>query len=159
MEPNLEPSIEGLGELLGTWRGQGDGEYPTIESFSYIEEVKIDHVGKPFVTYVQKSKHAATGLPLHAEAGYWRLNGNHVELIVAQPTGIAEVLEGTLSHTDEGSVFEFRSTKVSLTSTASDVTATERRFVLSGDTLSYTVAMAAGEQPMKHHLSATLNRV
>jgi hypothetical protein len=44
------------------------------------------------------------------------------------------------------------------TATAKPVTALQRTFDLAGDRLSYTVAMAAVGQPLRHHLAATLRR-
>ena len=51
------------------------------------------------------------------------------------------------------------STYLATTRTAKEVTALRRRFELDGDTLGYTVAMAAVGQPLQHHLAATLHRV
>ena len=33
---------------MGTWRGPGEGHYPTIADFGYLEELIFSHVGKPF---------------------------------------------------------------------------------------------------------------
>lgn len=156
MTPELHPNVEPLRELLGTWRGAGRGEYPTIEPFTYLEEVTFAHVGKPFLAYGQKSRDGETDLPLHAETGYWRLiDGRSLEVVLAHPTGILELLTGTI----EGGVFDLRSSTVVGTPSAKDVSEVHRRFRLDGDELQYDLAMAAVGQPLTHHLSATLHRV
>lgn len=158
--PPLHPDTEPFAFMLGTWRGRGDGSYPTIDDFSYTEEISFGHVGKPFLAYSQKTKHAETGLPLHAEAGYWRFPGpGKVELVLAHPTGLLESLSGTVEMTDDGATIELTCPEVITTATAVDVERTVRRFRFDGDTVSYDLAMAAVGQPLTHHLAATLHRV
>ena len=152
----LHPVCAPLAFLLGTWQGTGTGIYPTIEDFSYTEEASFAHVGKPFVAYGQKTRDADTGLPLHAEAGYLRPQGDgRVELVLVQPSGIVELLEGTV----EGSSVQLASTAVLGTASAKPVTATERRIWLDGDVLRSSVAMAAVGRELQHHVVSEMYRL
>lgn len=150
-----------LEPLLGTWRGSGSGGYPTIEDFSYTEELIFGHVGKPFVAMTQRSRHAADGEPLHAEAGYLRALGDvgAVELVVAQPSGIVEVHTGTVASAPDGLVLELNSVRVATTPAAKPVTAVCRRLEVSGPKMVSELWMAAmGETDLVHHLRSELSK-
>ena len=161
--PDLLVRMEPLRMLLGTWRGEGAGRYPTIAPFSYVEEVTFWHAGKPFLGYEQRTRDAASGLPLHAESGFWRVVDDvtaaapavTIEAVIAHPTGISEVLTGSCR---DGRV-DVTTTQVTTTPTAKDVTRVARHLVVDGDTLTYEVEMAAVGLPLQHHLAATLHRV
>lgn len=160
MEPELHPDVAVLAPLLGTWEGSGDGEYPTIDDFAYLESITFGHVGKPFVAYTQRTRHPDTGAPMHAETGYLRVpRPGSIEIVMAQPTGLAEIYEGAVVGGDVPLVIDARSTSINATSTAKEVTITERTISVTGDDLHYTFRMAAVGQPLQHHLSATLHRL
>lgn len=154
MHPDLVP----VAFLLGTWRGEGKGVYPTISDFAYGEEVQFSEVGKPFLAYTQKTWALDDRRPLHAESGYWRPQPDgRLEVVLAHPTGLTEIQEGRVA---AGGRIELASTLIGRTATAKDVTALTRIFErVDADTLRYEVGMAAEGQPLQVHLTAELRRV
>ena len=156
MAPALHDDLAPLAFLLGTWRGEGDGEYPTIEPFRYHEELVFEHVGDPFLLFRQSSWLAGDDAPLHFERGFLRpgVRPDAVELTLAHPLGLTEVAESTLF----GAELSFASTSVGRTGTGSAVTALRRHYRLDGDVLSYEIDMAMDETAMTRHLVAELRR-
>ncbi len=153
--PARHPDVATLAFLLGTWRGSGRGDYPTIDGFVYEEEVVFSHSGKPFLGYRQRTWDPH-GAPLHSETGYLRApRPDQAELVVAQPTGIAEIHTGTVS----GTSLQLAATHVGVSPTAKHVAAVTRTLSVEGDTLTYRLEMAAVGQPLQFHLEATLDRV
>lgn len=154
MAPPLHPEVAHLEFLLGTWRGEGRGDYPTIDGFTYVEESIYGHVGKPFLTYSQKTK-GSDGLPLHAEVGYLRPAGaGGVELVLSHPSGIAEIQVGTVT----GGTLQLATTSVGLTPTAKDVRSLTRTIDVVDGEMRYRIEMAAVGHPLQFHLEATLRR-
>ncbi|KAF7130314.1 hypothetical protein RHSIM_Rhsim10G0133000 [Rhododendron simsii] len=95
----VHPAVEPLSYLLGTWRGQGEGGFPTINSFKYGEQLNFSHPGnKPVIAYSQKTWKLNSGEPMHAESGYWRPKPDGtIEVVIAQSTGLVEVQDGSNS--------------------------------------------------------------
>lgn len=154
----MHPDVESIAFLVGTWRGEGRGVYPTITSFDYGEEVRFGVVpGKPFLTYQQRTWALDDQRPLHAETGYWRPKpGGRVEVVLAHPTGIAEIEEGTVA----GGVIALAARSIGMSGTAKQVDGLSRRFELvEPDVLRYEVELAAAGQPLQGHLTAELRRV
>ena len=159
MDAPLHPDLEPLRPLLGSWTGEGEGRYPTIDPFRYREDVAFGHVGKPFLTYRQATVRLDTGQPSHAEVGYLRaVGGGRLELVLAHPTGLVEVAEGEMVEEGDGLTLRLASTTVAGTATAKEVTQLARTIIVTDDTLHYDLSMAAVGQPLQHHLAATLHR-
>jgi hypothetical protein len=151
----IHPAVEPLRFLLGRWRGEGRGQYPSIEPFAYGEEIEFSQNGRPFLFYVQKTWNLSDGYPMHSEAGYVRpVADGRVELVLAQPSGITEISSGAQSNAR----IELMSTLVGVSPTAKPVTAVRRVISVAGTTLSYQLDMAAVGRDMSIHLQADLER-
>lgn len=156
--PELHPAVAILAPLLGTWTGRGSGDYPTIEDFDYLEEVTFGHVGKPFLSYTQRTR-TEDGAPMHAETGYLRVPAaGRAELVLAQPSGITEIDEGTVATDGDALIIELVSESVGRTSSAKEVLSVSRSIRVEADDLTYTLSMGAMGLPLQHHLTATLHR-
>jgi hypothetical protein len=152
----LDVRLQPLAFLLGTWRGEGRGEYPTIESFGYEEELRFEHVGDTFLLYQQASWSPDDGGPIHFERGFLRPGeAGRIEFALAHPLGLTEITEGAL----DGTAFELTSTGVGRTTTGMTTTAVIRRYRVDGDVMRYRTDMATDETPMALHLEAELHRV
>ncbi|MFI6940046.1 FABP family protein [Streptomyces sp. NPDC050418] len=147
--------------LLGTWRGRGRGTYPTLDAdFTYAQEVTFAHDGRPFLRYEARAwlidGEDGPLRPAARESGWWRIQPEgRVEALITQPTGIAEIMVGTVT---EG-LAELASHSVALTPTAKEVTATRRRYTRTegGGTLDFVHDLAAVGQRLQHHLGAKLH--
>ncbi len=52
---NLHPDCGPVAWLLGTWRGNGHGDYPTIDAFQFGQELIFTHDGRPFFHYMARA--------------------------------------------------------------------------------------------------------
>jgi hypothetical protein len=127
-----------------------------VAPFRYRESSRFWHVGKPFLAYTQRTVSADDGRPLHAEMGYWRcLPGGRIELVLAHPTGFAEIAVGGVAEQR----ISLHSVAVERTPTAKQVTALERDLEVDGEVLRYRLGMGMHGEPVRWHLSATLRKV
>lgn len=153
----LHPDLVPIAALLGTWRGRGQGAFPTIEPFTYGEQMTFAHVGDPFLVYEQHSWLLDDGAPLHLERGFLRPDeAGRLELALAHPLGLTEIAHGAL--TDGVLELATEPGGVGRTRTGMAVVALRRRYELDGDTLRYTLDMATEATPMIRHLEAELWR-
>ncbi|MFC4603935.1 FABP family protein [Rhodococcus kronopolitis] len=151
----LDP-LGSLASFAGRWVGGGDGHYPTIDDFSYEEEIEFTATpGKPFLGYRSRTWSPGRGRPMHTENGYLRrAAGEAVELLVSQPTGFVEVHRGEV----RDGVLELTQLTLSASPDAKPVHEIRRRLVVDGDELRYDMWMSHAQTPMTHHLQARLQR-
>lgn len=158
--PDVHPALGALGRLVGVWVGTGEGHFPTIAPFRYREEVTFGHDGRPVLRYAQRTWRADGDAPMHVEAGYLRApDAGVAELIVAQPTGLAEVAQ--LDVREDGALLVLDGARAPLarTGSAKEVADVRRRFELEGEELRYDLWMTFGGHQDEHHLRAVLHRV
>ena len=51
---NIHELCAPLAWMIGSWRGNGHGEYPTIEGFQFGQEVVFQQDGRPFIHYFSR---------------------------------------------------------------------------------------------------------
>ena len=152
----MHPDLAEIAFLLGTWRGEGEGEWPGTDPFRFGEELVFEHVGDDYLLHTQRSWSFENDEPIHLERGFLRPAGpGRVELVLAHPLGMAEVAEGTVV----GRVVEVTTTSIALAGTAKGVTELRRRIELEGDQLRYELHMAMRETPLTSHIRSRLRRV
>jgi len=154
--PALHADLAPLAFLLGTWEGDGEGEYPTIDPFPYRESIEIGHVGDAYLTLIESSW-SGDGAAIHLERGFIRPGADgEVELTLAHPLGLVEVAHGR----PVGSSITFVAGPgdVGRTHTGLDVVGLERRYRVEGDVMTYEVDMATERTAMTIHLRGWLHR-
>lgn len=172
----LHPLVENMRPILGTWRGSGEGSFPSLSaSFRYTEELCFEalHVTKPVISYSHRTAHADTGAPMHRESGFIKVlpDGKFI-WTVAQATGMAEIADGSW----DGTVGEALSTftddyfadarlgTLCTTSTqiagADKVTNVSRHYTFKQSSLNYVISMATKQvSQLTNHLTAALDRI
>ncbi|HVA61809.1 MAG TPA: FABP family protein [Mycobacteriales bacterium] len=153
---DLPAALQPLEFLLGTWRGTGEGSYPTIPDFAFTQEITFVCYGKPVLAYTSRTWASDDGRPLAHESGYWRPAGDGtLEVMLAHPTGVVEVFYGEVT----GQRVEIATDAVVRTRTAKEVTAEHRLYGLVGAELMYVEELAAVGEALQPHVSARLQRV
>ncbi|XP_003975633.1 peroxynitrite isomerase THAP4 [Takifugu rubripes] len=141
--------------LLGTWESDepGEGCFPSIKPFRYMETLSFSHVGQPVINFMFNAFHAETKKPMHRECGFIRMQPgtNRVAFIIAQNSGLVEIEEGELT----AQRLELQSQAVARTSFAKEPHVQQicRVFQLRPDgKLEQTVSMATDNKPPTQHL-------
>jgi hypothetical protein len=148
-----------LRDCLGRWHGRGHGEYPTIETFTYREELDLAmREGDATLRYEQRTWRLSDGgeVPSHWEVGLlWMDRAGGISLSSAQ-VGRTEALQGTASEDGEAVVLELASVGYGLDER---VAAARRTIRLSPDAIDYQMSMATQRVPdILLHLRDRLSR-
>jgi len=145
--------------LVGTWTGEGEGQYPTIESFNYRETLQFtERSDHPAVHYEQRAwrKTPDGETASHWETGLLRLSSNgRVRLLNAQG-GRSEVMEGSWKRKDDSWIILLESIGF-----AGDerVVRSSRTMRFGRSALDYTMDMeTTATNNMSLHLTASLAR-
>ena len=121
---NLHPNCGPVAWLLGTWRGNGHGTYPTIESFQFGQELIFTHDGRPFFHYMSRAwivdEQGEFVRDAAMETGFLRCpEPGKVEFLLSHNIGFSEIWYGAA----DGGKVEMHTAGVSFTETAKEVTA------------------------------------
>ena len=156
---NLHPDLMPLAWLVGSWRGKGRGEYPTVPGFQFAQEVNFNHDGRPFLNYFSRSwiidENNEIVKPAASEVGFWRVKENNVlEVLLAHNTGIAEGWVGVV----KGAKIQLEMDQGYSSPSAKIVTAGSRLYGLVEGELFTSYDMAAQGQTLQAHLWSSLER-
>lgn len=158
---NIHPNCAPLAWLIGTWRGNGQGAYPTIEGFHYGQELIFQQDGRPFIHYLSRSwitdDNGEFVRDAAQETGFLRvLEDRSIEFVLSHNLGFVEIWYGDL-HESRPS-FELVTDAVARTATGKDYAGGKRLYGYVEGDLMYAFDMAAVGQELQPHLWARLER-
>lgn len=90
LKPNIHDAVKPIAWLVGKWVAEsGKGHYPTIQPFTYCEEIDFTSVGQPLINYTARSWHPEKKNPMHLESGFLRIKPgtNQLAFMVAHNFG------------------------------------------------------------------------
>jgi hypothetical protein len=157
---NIHPNVAPLAWLLGSWQGGGDGDYPTIDKFTFGQELIFQQDGRPFMHYMAKAWLLdADGNKVRdaaQETGFVRcLDDGSVEMMLTHNTGITELYLGKV----DGAKLELSTDAVMRTATAKEYVGGRRLYGLVEGDLWFAMDMAAMGQELQPHLWGKLVRL
>jgi hypothetical protein len=158
---NIHPVCAPLAWLIGTWAGNGHGEYETIDDFQFGQEILFQQDGRPFIHFMSRSwivdEHGEHVREAAQETGFIRPQEDRtLEVVMAHNTGFVEIWHGELH--PEQPRFEIVSDAVARTATAKEYAGGKRLYGYVNGDLLYAFDMAAMGQPLQPHTHAQLKR-
>ena len=147
--------------LLGKWKGNGFGKFPTIDTFYYNEELTFEYDGlNDLIHYEQRTWYKGNNSPLHWESGFIKpIEGmnNAFEISNSQDSGRVEVMTGIYELINNIHNLHFN---IKLIQNDPRMVSSERIFIIYKDKLTYTMKMSTKNTPEhQQHLKAELVKI
>ena len=157
-----EKALRVLTMLEGKWMGEGQGDFPTIDSFDYQETLTFERRDETSLFYQQRTEKRSKGKSVyqtsHWESGFLRILDNGIiEWSNSQSGGRTEILVGIPEIDDD--LIRMELTSQALTNDERMVSSARMIEVGSG-ILKYQMGMQTTRvEKLTPHLAATLYRV
>ncbi|XP_019870599.1 peroxynitrite isomerase THAP4-like [Aethina tumida] len=158
---SVHEATKPLSWLLGKWKSvSANGSYPTINPFSYCEELTFTTIGQPMLNYNSVTWHPTEKRPMHLESGYLRIKPgtNEVAFMVAHNFGLTSLEEGTV----DNKKLNTSSTQIGRMSFAKDpaVIGIQRTYTLNDEgKLELVLAMETENIGLKEHLRVLYEKI
>uniref|UniRef100_A0A1B6DRQ0 THAP4-like heme-binding domain-containing protein n=1 Tax=Clastoptera arizonana TaxID=38151 RepID=A0A1B6DRQ0_9HEMI len=153
LQSTFHESVKPISWLIGKWvSSSGKGIYPTIQPFSYCEEIEFASLGQPLLNYKAHTWHPEKKSPMHLESGFLRIKPgtNQLAFMVAHNFGLTSLEEGEVVGTE----ISLKSSHISRMAFAKDpaVTKIERVIKLYNNELCQVVYMETEKTGLTEHL-------
>jgi hypothetical protein len=156
----INEALLGLNWLIGTWSGNGHGEWPDTGEFEYGQQVDFSTNGGPYLHYICQTwildEDGQPAAPLTTETGYWLPHDDAtVDVLVAHPEGWIETWYGRV----QGAKIELTTDVVAaIPSAAQQVTGGQRLYGNVDDDLMWTWDLATNDIPLQPYMWARLSK-
>ncbi|MFB7636564.1 FABP family protein [Streptomyces sp. NPDC056149] len=158
---DLNPSLVPLVFLLGRWEGAGVFDFPGAEKCNFGQEVVFSHDGRDFLEYTSHTwvldNEGKQVRPLETETGFWRVDGNKVEVVMTRDQGVVEIWYGELA--DQKPQIDLATDAVARTAAAGPYSGGKRLYGYVKGDLMWVGEKATPEVPLRPYMSAQLKKV
>jgi hypothetical protein len=156
---DLHPDLYSLAWLVGTWRGNGIGEYPGIPRFNFFQEVTFNHDGRNFLNYFSRTwkvdEVTKEQTPFELETGFWTPKEEKaLHVVISSSRGISEGWLGI----HDGPRIQLVMDRGYSSPSAPIVTAGQRLYGLVEGELFFSYDMASEGETLQAYMWSTMER-
>jgi hypothetical protein len=156
---DLHPDLYPLAWLVGTWRGNGIGEYPGVPRFNFFQEVTFNHDGRAFLNYFSRTwiinDETKEQTPFELETGFWTPKEKALHVVISSSRGISEGWLGV----HDGPRIQLVMDQGYSSPSAPIITAGQRLYGLVEGELFFSYDMASEGETLQSYIWSTLERV